>query len=143
MTWWMWIALGAVFFIAEMVLSTDFYLVFFGASALVVGFLALLGIVLPEWMAWLLFAGLAILSLVFYRKKLREILFNPDAQVDEEIVGKPVSAIRAVPVGGAGQVEFRGTVWKARNIGEESIDAGDRCRVDRVEGVTLLVRKIS
>ena len=55
MAWWFWIALGAVLLAAEVIISADFYLVFFGISGLVVGVLALAGVNLPQWGQWLLF----------------------------------------------------------------------------------------
>ena len=33
MPWWGWIATGAIILIGEIVISTDFYLVFFAAGA--------------------------------------------------------------------------------------------------------------
>ena len=56
MPWWGWIFVGATLLAAEVALSTDFYLVFFGAGALVLGVLGLVGLSLPVWAQWLLFA---------------------------------------------------------------------------------------
>ena len=47
MPWWGWIVLGTVILISEIIVSTDFYLVFFAASAVIVGLLVLLGASLP------------------------------------------------------------------------------------------------
>ena len=66
MTWWAWILFGIAFFGLEIFLATDFYLVFFGASAIIVGLINLFGIELAGWTEWLLFSVLAILSLVLY-----------------------------------------------------------------------------
>jgi membrane protein implicated in regulation of membrane protease activity len=35
---------------------------------------------------------------------------------------------------------MRGTSWSARNIGEKSLARGERCKVERVEGLTIYVR---
>ena len=69
MPWWTWIAAGALLLVAEVVLPTDFFLVFFGAAGLVVGLAMLLGLHPPAWAQWLLFAALSIVSLVVLRCK--------------------------------------------------------------------------
>src|SRR5262247_1756148 len=74
MPWWTWIAAGALLLVAEAVLPTDFFLVFFGAAGLVVGLAMLLGLHLPAWAQWLLFAALTIVSLVVLRPRLRRAL---------------------------------------------------------------------
>ena len=72
MAWWFWIVLGAVLLAAEVIIAADFYLVFFGIAALVVGLLAVFGVELPVWSQWLLFAGLAIAGLVVYRGRWKK-----------------------------------------------------------------------
>ncbi len=59
MEWWAWIAVGAILLGSELAfVDAQFYLVFVGASALVVGFLDLAGLLPAVWMQWLLFARL-------------------------------------------------------------------------------------
>jgi hypothetical protein len=66
MPWWGWITVGALLLAAEMtIVDLEFFLVFLGASALLVGMLGLAGVPLPFWMQWIVFAVLAIGSLVF------------------------------------------------------------------------------
>ena len=36
-----------------------------------------------------------------------------------------------------GQVELRGTPWRARNVSTRALVAGERCRVLRVDGLTV------
>ena len=42
--------------------------------------------------------------------------------------------------GGVGQGEHRGSVWIVQNLGSQVLEAGARCTVDEVNGVTLVVR---
>jgi membrane protein implicated in regulation of membrane protease activity len=73
MTWWAWMILGAVLFGAELfAIDAQFYLVFLGVSAAIVGLLSLLGLAAPEWVEWLVFAGLALISMFTFRKALYE-----------------------------------------------------------------------
>ncbi len=71
MAWWGWIAAGALLLAAEMgLVDAEFYLVFLGLSALLVGLLALAGLGGPPWVQWLLFAALAATSLVLFRGRV-------------------------------------------------------------------------
>ena len=71
MEWWAWIAVGAILLVSELAfVDAQFYLVFVGASALVVGFLDLSGLLPAVWLQWLLFAVLAIFSMVTFRRRI-------------------------------------------------------------------------
>jgi inner membrane protein len=140
MEWWIWIVLGAVLLAAETMITADFYLVFFGIAAIVLGLLGLVGIDLPNWAQLLLFAALAVAGLVFYRGKLKQRLSKPDRVMGPEMVGEAGSAREAIAIGARGHIDLRGTVWEARNEGDADIAAGARCVVVRVDGLTLHVR---
>ena len=59
MEWWAWITVGAILLGSELTfVNAQFYLVFIGGAALVVGFLDLVGAPLADWMQWALFAVL-------------------------------------------------------------------------------------
>ena len=45
----------------------------------------------------------------------------------------------ALPPGETCRLEFRGSSWNALNGGRSVIAAGARARIDRVEGLTLVV----
>ena len=50
MPWWAWLVLGIALLGVEMfVIDAQFYLVFIGLSAAVVGLLGLVGVGLPAW----------------------------------------------------------------------------------------------
>ncbi len=83
MPWWGWIVLGTVILISEIIVSTDFYLVFFAASAVIVGLLVLLGVSLPVSAQWLIFAALSIGMLVLFRARLREKIKTREQDVDK------------------------------------------------------------
>lgn len=140
MPWWAWIVFGAVLLGAEVVLSTDFYLVFFGAAAILVGLLGLGGVALPVWSQWLLFAAAAVAGLVLYRNRLRERLSRPDRELDEQVVGELAVARGAIAAGSTGKAELRGTVWNAENVGDRGLADGDPCRVDAVDGLKLRLK---
>ena len=73
MTWWGWMILGAVLLGAELfAVDAQFYLVFLGVSAAIVGLGTLFGIVLPEWAQWLAFAILSLTFFFAFRRMLYE-----------------------------------------------------------------------
>ena len=144
MPWWGWIALGAMLFVAEMgFVDLEFYLVFLGASALLVGLAGLAGIALPFWAQWLAFAALALVSLGFFRKRLYRKIRARAEDLPDNAVGEVGVARGRFEPGATGQVELRGTPWTAHNAGDVAIDAGDRVRVERTKGLVLRVRKES
>ena len=140
MEWWIWILLGLVLLLAELVTPGGFYFIFFGSGAVVVGVLAGLGAGGPLWFQILSFSILSLLSLWLFREKLLKLTeAAPDQNVDSLIGGTAV-AIDAIPVNAIGKVELRGTAWNARNSGNKPLQNGERAKVERVEGLMLFVR---
>ncbi len=90
MPWWGWIVVGAVLLAAELfVIPTDFFLVFLGTSAVVVGLLGLLGVDAPVWAQWAIFGVLSVVSLVFFRGWLKARLHRTEVpRVDDTLVGE-------------------------------------------------------
>ena len=73
MEWWAWILVGAILLGSELTfVNAQFYLVFVGASCFVVGLLQLAGIGLAVWLQWLIFAALAMTSMLFFRRRIYE-----------------------------------------------------------------------
>src|ERR1700677_4588333 len=73
MQWWAWITVGALLLGSELTfVNAQFYLVFVGAAALLVGFLSLAGALPADWIQWSLFALLASVSLIAFRRRVYE-----------------------------------------------------------------------
>jgi membrane protein implicated in regulation of membrane protease activity len=145
MAWWIWILAGLALATLEMSAPGSFFFLFFGASALVVGIAALVGLDEPLWLQLLLFSVLSVLSLVFFRRALQKRM-KPGYQGAEQarevdtMVGEMALVVSEdIPPGGLGKVELRGTVWNARNEGPDLLVPGRRCRGARVDGLTLFL----
>ena len=68
MPWWAWFVIGVGLLGVEMfVIDAQFYLVFLGVSAVIVGFIGLSGLMMPEWAQWLTFAILSLTTMVAFR----------------------------------------------------------------------------
>jgi len=139
MEWWTWILLGLVLVLAEVVTPGGFYILFFGVGAVIVGILSGLGIAGPLWLQIVLFPVLSVLSLWLFREKsLRLTQGAPRHDVDS-LIGETAVAVDEIGVNAMGKAEMRGTSWNARNVGAKPLARGERCKVDRVEGLTIFV----
>lgn len=140
MTWWAWMILGAVLFGAELfALDAQFYLVFLGLSAAIVGLASLLGVNLPEWAEWLTFAALSLISMFTFRRALYAKIRGDVPGFKEGVSGNFVTLKEPLAAGQQGRVQFRGSDWTVVNEGEAEIAAGVRVEIDRTEGLTLFV----
>jgi membrane protein implicated in regulation of membrane protease activity len=142
MTWWGWILAGLALLGFEMLTPGGLFTIFFGVSAIVVGILARLGIAGPPWVQWALFSALSIVSLLLFRKPLLEWLQRREVKRPDvdTLVGENAVILEPVPARGVGKAELRGASWSARSEGEATLPTGTRCRVQRVEGLTLWLK---
>jgi membrane protein implicated in regulation of membrane protease activity len=142
MVWWSWVILGLSLVAAEVILPTDFFFLFFGFAALVVGGLAGVGAVESAPLQWLLFSLIAAAALVFFRGPLLARFKGTagGAQDVDSMVGETAVALEDIPPGGVGKAELRGSTWTARNSGQAGVIKGQRARVERVDGLTLWIR---
>ena len=141
MIWWYWMLAGLVLLGAEMVTPGGFYILFFGLAALAVGTVAGVGLVQAEWLQWLLFSGLAILSLLVCRGPLLAWIKTRDKELPtvDSMVGESALLLEDLMPSGTGKVELHGTTWTAHNAGPAILKKGQRCKVERIEGLTLWI----
>ena len=140
MQWWAWIAVGAILLGSELAfVDAQFYLVFVGASACLVGFLQLTGLGMADWLQWLLFAALAAISVFTFRRQIYDRLRRKLPALKGGPAGEIVTLPTELPPGATCRLEYRGGSWSAVNGGSAAIAAGARARIDRVDGLTLVV----
>lgn len=140
MSWWAWMILGAVLFGAELfALDVQFYLVFLGLSAALVGLLSLMGVAMPEWGEWLLFATLALVSMFTFRKALYEKIRGNVPGFRADLAGDSVMLPDGLVAGQSARTAFRGSTWTVVNEGTADIAGGQRATIVRNEGLTLYV----
>lgn len=141
MLWWVWILLGFLLLLAELLTPGGLYLLFFGAAAIVVGLLAGLNLIGPDWMQWLMFSILSVVALSLFRRPLLKRL-RPASLGNEvdKLVGETAIALEDLAVDAIGKAELHGSAWSARNVGGNLLTRGQRCTVERVDGLMLCVR---
>ncbi len=139
LTWWMWLLGGIVLLMLEMMSPGGFYMFFFGSGAIAVGLVSALGFGGPLWFQLLLFALLSIGALLLFRGKLLE-WFQSETPVVDTMVGEVVVLLEDVSSGETGKGEMRGTTWTVRNAGDDGLRQGQRCAVEKLDGLVLSVR---
>ena len=141
MTWWAWAIAGAILLGAELgFIDAQFYLVFVGVSALIVGAVALVMPSMPTWVEWALFTVLAILTVTTFRRAIYDRLRqDAPSPVRHGPAGDVLTLPSRLAPGDSCQVEYRGSFWTATNGSTEAVEAGSRVRITRVHGLALIV----
>ena len=130
MTWWAWMVLGLVLLGFELfAVDAQFYLVFLGVSAALVGLAGMLGISVPEWAQWLAFATLSLFFFFTFRRTLYRKIRS----------GESINLVTDLEPGKEIRAQYRGSDWTVRNVGNAVIAGGSRAKVVKVEGLTLHV----
>jgi membrane protein implicated in regulation of membrane protease activity len=142
MAWWAWLVLGIGLLGVEMfVIDAQFYLVFIGLSAALVGLLGLFGIDLPNWAQWLVFSVLGVAAMLAFRRRVYQRVRGQEGRVDERLtVGDRVVVGARLEPGQSGRVEYRGSSWTARNTSSLPIEAGNEAVIAGIDGLTLHVK---
>ncbi len=144
MQWWAWIAGGAILLGAELALvDAQFYLVLLGVSSICTGMFCLGVPGQPAWLQWLLFSVLAVVSMVGFRRRVYARLRPQLPVMRSGPTGDTLVMAQDLPPGGSCRLEFRGTSWNAVIVGSEPLDAGGEARIERVDGLTLMLRRRS
>lgn len=138
MVWWLWVLLGLALLVLEIATPGGLFALFFGVGALAVAPLAALGVD-PVWQ-WLAFTAVSVILLALLRSWLLERIGRARPPPVDELVGQEVLLLQDIPAGGEGKAELRGTPWSARAASGIPLRAGQRCRVERIDGLTLWVR---
>jgi membrane protein implicated in regulation of membrane protease activity len=138
MLWWHWLVVGLLLVLAELATAGGFFVIFFGVGALVVGILAGMGVAGPLWMQLLLFSVISVVTLALFRSRmLKWIQREPQRPEVDALVGEIGVVNDVVAPDAMGRVEVRGSAWAARNVSHATLARGMRCRVVRVDGLTL------
>jgi membrane protein implicated in regulation of membrane protease activity len=146
--WILWTILGLILVVAE-VFTSGFVMLWFGIGALAAAFASIIGID-NLGLQFLIFAGVSIgltaasrtiFINYFSREKTGDSLrTGVDAMMGK--IGTVVSSSRGALNEGA--VKLAGSTWTAYPAeGEEPLEAGERVRIERMEGASLYVRRVN
>ena len=139
MPWWIWV-LAAFLLLTVEFFSTTAHIGFFAVGAFIVAILVGAGVSMPLWGQLMIFAISSVVLLVFVRPiVVRKLGLNRTPVIDT-LVGESATALDDMGVAATGKAELRGSTWSARNVGSTAVARGQRCVVDRVDGLTLYIR---
>src|SRR6266404_3757459 len=126
MEWWLWMLLGLFLLVAEQVIP-GFFALFFAFGAVVVGILVALLPAVTETEQWLVFSVVSSLALVLLRRMLLRRV-RPATRDIDSLENEIAVASEDIVAGDVGQVQLRGSVWNARNVGDCTVARAQRCR---------------
>lgn len=138
MAWWLWVLVGIALLVTEMLTSGSLFALFFGAGAIVTGVLSALGF--GEVVQWIAFTAVSLVLVVTLRSELKRRIAQGKGTNVLELVGEEAILLEDVAAGATGRAELRGTFWSARIASGIPLKAGQRCKVERIEGLTLWLR---
>ena len=140
MSWWIWILLGIALMAIEAATPGGLFFLFFGISAIAVGLLTGVGWLVQPWLEWASFSAISVLTLILLRRPLKaRVNLDGESRPVDRLEGEGGVVLEELPGSGVGKVELRGSTWNARSVAG-TMAKGTRCRVERVDGLTLWVR---
>jgi membrane protein implicated in regulation of membrane protease activity len=140
MSWWIWVLGGLVLLLAEILTPGGFFVVFFGFGAILVGTAKAVGWAGPAWAEWLVFTILSVATLVVFREPLMRRFNLKNGKPVDRLEGETAVVTEDIAAGGVGKADLRGAAWTARSSAGAPLQKGQRCRVERIEGLTLWLR---
>ncbi len=141
MEWWIWIVVGFGCLTFELATPGSFVFLFFGLAGLVVAALAGWAHLDLVWQQSVAFVTTATLGLLLLRRRFSALLRPRGAQAQvSSMLGEIALTLEPIAAGAIGKVECHGTNWTGHNLGAQALDLGQRCRIDQIEGLTLMLR---
>jgi membrane protein implicated in regulation of membrane protease activity len=138
MSWWLWVLFGIALLFVEMVTPGGLFALFFGVGAILTAILAALEV--GATVQWLAFTVVSVVLVATLRRTLQQRLSARAIPPIDQIVGQEATLLDDLPAGGEGQAELRGVPWSARAASGLALRKGQRCRVERLDGLTLWLR---
>lgn len=138
MSWWLWVLFGIGLLVVEMITPGGLFALFFGVGAILTAAVAAAGA--GATVQWVAFTAASILLLATLRRTLQDRLLTRASPPVDRIVGEEATLLDDLPPGGEVKAELRGVPWSARAVTGLALRKGQRCRVERIEGLTLWVR---
>lgn len=134
---WFWLGI-AVFCAVIEGISLGLTTIWFALSAVLMIFVSLLHP--PFYAQCFLFVVAALLLLIFTRPLALKFLHTKQVKTNaDSLIGKKALVTKSITEWEKGQVKINGAVWTAAAKGT-NIPEGSNCIIEKIEGVTLIVR---
>ena len=133
-----WIILTVVFLVVEAV-TVQLVTIWFAAGALA----ALISGILhaPDWLQWVIFFGVSLLTLLLTRPLVRKMTAKKIQPTNaDRCIGQTATVLEEINnVAATGLVSVGGVSWTARSLNGEIIKPGAEVTVKKIEGVKVIV----
>lgn len=138
LAWWVWLAIGSVILIAELMLGTMF-LLWIACGAFIAGVVAIFVGDL-WWVPWVVFSVSSVALIALTRPMARRIQHAGTAPSNvDQLLGQEAVVLDAIdPLKNTGRVRVGSDEWRARC--DTQVAEGERVIVDSISGTTLIVR---
>ena len=141
MPWWGWMIIGAILLVAELFgVDAAFYLMFIGFAAILTGLLGMSGLEMAPWLQWLVFAGVAFVSMILFRKRLYKKLREVSVEYNDGRSGDIFTLSETLEPGNSCRMAHSGSTWTVLNRTDSTLASGTSVQVIEVKGLTLMVR---
>jgi membrane protein implicated in regulation of membrane protease activity len=141
--WMIWISVGAVMMLLELILPGG-VIVFLGLASISVGALVYLGLIktiIMALIAWFIISLVYIFILrAFFIKYFEGDSIIQNVDEDEDIIGALVEVVEEVLPYKEGRVRFRDSTWSVRS--DEEIKLGTKAVVIKRDGSKLVIKSI-
>ena len=136
---WFWFAIAVICAVIEG-MTLGLTTVWFALSAVLMIFISMLHP--PFYVQCVLFALVALLLLFFTRPIALKLLHAKREKTNaHSLIGKKAVVLQTITEWEKGQVKINGAVWTAASVDGAVIPAGDECIIEKIEGVTLIVKE--
>lgn len=136
-----WSLVGLLLLIAELA-TVSFILCFIGLGALIVALTTWLGITSTFTSQLIVFSASSLLLLLLLRKTARK-LFAGHADMPPDYLGQKVKVTKAIPAGGEGTIQYRGSDWMAFSEKAQTIPEGTVVQIESIEGIRVKVKPVA
>lgn len=142
-SYWPWFGLAITLVIIELVISTNFFLIWLGIAACLTG----LAKWLVPWLLWQhqvsLFSVISILSIAFWRYYLKKQLLYKTTitlnQKSQQLIGQNYILVEPI-LNGRGKIKIGDTVWSVKG---PDLEKGSTVQVVGMEGTVLKVKPVA
>lgn len=137
---WFWLFLSIIFTGIE-VATLGLTTIWFALGSLVMLLLSPLPI--PFLWQVLLFLIISSVLLIFTRPiAVKKLKVGREKTNTDSLIGEKALVIKDICEFDKGMVKIHGMEWSAQSVDGKTLAKGERCIVERIEGVTLMVGKL-
>lgn len=137
---WVWIAVTIICIVIE-TLTLSLTTIWFGISSFVMVFLALTPI--PFIAQLFIFVVFSLILLIFTRPVVQKKISQKKIATNyERVIGQIAVVTKNITAMDKGTIKINGMEWTAAVKEDITLEAGNKCVIEEIAGVTAFVKKI-